>query len=171
MALIHAELELLIVSGPMRGKQQTYVLADGRVPAAPERSREEDAAELARRYAQSHACATAQDFAWWSSLPVREAAAALEATELDVAGRPPDPPAALLLPTFDESVVAFRSGRYVLADGGTTEELLVRPVLAAGRVAGTWKRAGSRVEVELTAPAQADAEAVRAAAARLEAFA
>ena len=163
MALVHAELELLIVSGPMRGKQQTHVLAGGRVPPPPARSREDDLAELARRYAQSHAAATPQDFAWWSSLPVSEATAALDAAG-DAAPEtaPPEPPGALLLPTFDESVVAFRSRRYVLADGTATDELLTRAVLVHGRVAGTWRRSGARVEV--------DVEAARDAAARLEAF-
>ena len=48
--LLNAELEAVIASGPRRAKHHTYLLLEGRAPAAPARSREEDVAELVRRY-------------------------------------------------------------------------------------------------------------------------
>ena len=152
-ALGHFELECLIVSGPARGPQHTYQLADDVLPPAPDRSREEDAAELARRYFRSHAPATLQDFCWWSSLTVTEARAAMAAAQVDEdAGAPPRPPAALLLPTYDESLVAYRSLRQVRADGTADNQLLERALLVRGRAAGTWKRTveRSRVLVSVT---------------------
>ena len=144
-ALGHLELECLIVSGPVRGPQHTYQLADDVVPPAPDRSREEDAAELARRYFRSHGPAELQDFCWWSSLTVTEARAAMAAAGIEEDGdRPPRPPTALLLPTYDESLVAYRSLRQVRGDGTADNQLLERAVLIRGRAAGTWKRTVER---------------------------
>jgi len=62
--LMHAELEEVICSGPRRGRQQTYVLLDDRVPGGgPELPRERALAELAQRYFSSHGPATIRDFA------------------------------------------------------------------------------------------------------------
>ena len=150
MALMHAELELLIVSGPISGRHHTYRLAEGRVPPPPSRSREDDAAELARRYAQSHALAPPHDFAWWSGLTVRDARAALErAAVVEEEGEPPAVPAVLLMPTFDETAVAYRKRRYATGDE-LIDTLLVRPVLAGGVVSRSWRRGRSGVEVELS---------------------
>lgn len=48
--MLNAELEGLIASGPRQAKHHTYLLLEGRAPAAPQRSREEDVADLVRRY-------------------------------------------------------------------------------------------------------------------------
>jgi hypothetical protein len=158
MALIHAELDCVVVSGPRRGAQHTYLLGDDVLPPAPERSPDADLAALAERYLRSHAPATAEDFAWWSSLTVTDARRALAMVEVADAGEPPPPPAALLLPTYDESLVAYRGLRQI-RDGRPDGELLERPLLEHGRYAGTWKRTlqSRRVIVEVTA----DGPAVR----------
>jgi hypothetical protein len=75
--LMHAELEAVVCSGPLRGKQHTYALLDERVPAAPVLSRDEAVVELTRRYFTSHGPATTKDFRWWSSLPESDAKRAL----------------------------------------------------------------------------------------------
>jgi hypothetical protein len=59
--MMHAELEALICSGPRRGKQQTYMSVDARVPPAPALDREEALAELLSRYLRSRAPATVKD--------------------------------------------------------------------------------------------------------------
>jgi Winged helix DNA-binding domain len=67
--MIHAELERLFCSGPLRGKQQTYALVEERVAdVATHRTRDESLAELTWRYFSSHGPATVKDFRWWSSL-------------------------------------------------------------------------------------------------------
>ena len=62
--VMHAELECLICSGAMRGKQYTYALLDERVPPVRMLEREEALAEPTRRYFTSHGPATVKDCAW-----------------------------------------------------------------------------------------------------------
>ena len=193
-ALMSAELDGLIASGPRRGKRHTYVLLEDRIPAAPQRSREEDVAELVRRYFTSHGPATLRDFAWWSGLTIADGRAALalcgeclvgeedEAGTLwiSAAGReaedPPAPsPSAFLLGTFDELTVAHRDLRNVHPDGRATNDLLARPIVVDGVTVGGWTRRLARrevtievaLDVALDEPQQA---AVRAAAGRFGAF-
>jgi Winged helix DNA-binding domain len=113
--LMYAELEAVIVSGGLAGKQRTYALFDDRVPAplagdglqATERlrrpggaghgvaepwDRDRALAELTRRYFTSHGPATRADFQWWSSLTAADAKrglafAAADLEELEVDGQ------------------------------------------------------------------------------------
>lgn len=48
----HAELDLVICSGQVTGKQQTYALVEHRAPGAKSLSRDEPLAELTRRYSR-----------------------------------------------------------------------------------------------------------------------
>jgi hypothetical protein len=79
--VMHAELNALICSGPMRGKQHTYMLLEERVPPAPALKRDEALAVLAGRYFTSHGPASVHDFAWWSGLTVAEGRAGLDAVK------------------------------------------------------------------------------------------
>lgn len=88
--LIHAELERMICSGPLRGKQHTYALLEERVPRAASLERDAALAELVRRFFTSHGPATTKDLAWWSSLTRADIATglslagdALESTDVD----------------------------------------------------------------------------------------
>lgn len=71
--LMHAELERLVISGPSRGREQTYAAFDDRVPAGygplGERFDVEAAVvELWRRYLPARAYATVKDLAQWCTL-------------------------------------------------------------------------------------------------------
>jgi hypothetical protein len=79
--VMRAELNAVICSGPMRGKQHTYMLLDERVPAAPALERDEALAKLALRYFRSHGPASAHDFSWWSGLTLVDARAGAEAVK------------------------------------------------------------------------------------------
>ena len=70
--LMHAELEGLVCSGPLRGKQFTYALVDERVPKAKARGLDDALAELTRRYFASHGPSQVHDFAWWSGLTLKQ---------------------------------------------------------------------------------------------------
>lgn len=191
----HAELEGVIVSGPRRGKQHTYLLLEDRAPAAPQRSREEDVAELVRRYFTSHGPATLRDFAWWSGLTMADGRAGLAALGEELVGeeaadgtswisaaaaaavRGPgqDAPQAFLLGTFDELTVAHRDLRNVHADGRATNDLLTRPIVVDGLTVGGWTRRLARREVTIEAVLDAplgdgQAAALRTAADRFGAF-
>ena len=72
LTMMHAELEGLICSGPVRGKQQTYALLSERAPNAISLTRDEALAEFVHRYFTSHGPATINDFTRWSSLTVAD---------------------------------------------------------------------------------------------------
>lgn len=126
--LMHAELECLIASGPRRGKHHTHLLLEGRAPAAPDRTREEDLAELVLRFFRSHGPATLRDFAWWSGLTQADGRTGVAAAGTRLVSRRGEDgtvwiegaearatrgAGALLLPTYDEMVVAYQDLRFV----------------------------------------------------------
>ena len=165
--LMHAELELLICSGAMEGKQQTYALLEKRVKESPPVPRDEGLAELTRRYFTSHGPATLKDFGWWASLTVADAKRAIElvGAELEpaeVGGRrywsasgssPAKPaiaaagaPTARLLQGYDEYVIAYSESRDVLdvqllaALRPAGWGMYAHAVVLDGQVIGHWRR-------------------------------
>ncbi|MBT0993422.1 winged helix DNA-binding domain-containing protein [Cellulomonas sp. DKR-3] len=91
LAVMHAELEGVLVSGRAQGVHQTYALAEERAPAGRDLTGDEALVELVRRFLVGHGPAGVRDLAWWASLTltqVRRALAALddEVERLDVAG-------------------------------------------------------------------------------------
>jgi hypothetical protein len=195
--LIAAELDAVVVSGPRRGKQHSYVLLEQRVPPTPRRERDEALAELALRYLQSHGPALPQDLAWWSGLTMADAkrgiaacGAALATATIDgkvyyltppmTAPREPGP-VVHLLPNYDEQLIAYRYRQNAI-DGATSGKLGVGDgifdghfLMIDGLLAGSWRRElqSSRVSVgvtplrKLTRP---EREGLAAAAARFAAF-
>ncbi|MCW5873844.1 MAG: AlkZ family DNA glycosylase [Anaerolineales bacterium] len=167
--VMFAELEGLLISGPRRGKQFTYMLLDERAPARGRLPARADAlAELARRYFGARGPATAQDFAWWSGLTVADCRAGAQAAGLHNAelsgktywwseARPPAKSVrgAWLLPNFDEYGIGF-------ADRSHTEPaefksfwaggalMLPHFYVVNGRTAGMWKRELGKGEVHIT---------------------
>jgi hypothetical protein len=110
--------------------------------------RDEALVELARRYAASHAPATADDFARWSGLPAKDIRwqepALSDAEEGGVR----------LLPAFDEWLLGWASRDPILprehakrvAPGGG----IIRPVaIADGRVFATWRLDRPKRRIEL----------------------
>jgi hypothetical protein len=71
--LMQAELDGIICSGAMNGKQFTYALMEERAPGGKLLEQEEAVAELALRYFKSRGPATLADFAWWSGLTMTDA--------------------------------------------------------------------------------------------------
>ena len=191
--VMNAELEGLIVSGPLRGAQHTYALMEERVPA--EIRRTGDLGELAYRFFVGHGPASVRDLARWASLTQTQAAEATEAAAprlaaLTVAGEPlwfdpaaPEPPAdvaygALLLPLYDELTLTYPALGFPTAAGHphpAGEDLFVGAVVLGDENVGTWRRTvrgrAAQVEVAL-APgcSPADRDAVAAAAEALAAF-
>ncbi len=181
------ELQALICSGTMRGRQHTYALVDERLAAAPARERDEALGELAQRYFASHGPAQDADFAWWSGLTLSEARRAT-----DIAGYPDRAeraagsvpglsPTVHLLPNYDEYVVAYRDRSALFASAEVPRELagmgvLVAPVIVyRGQFAGRWKRSIERRRVVLRADLNRDLgtagqRALAAAAARYGRF-
>lgn len=153
----HAELDGVICSGARRGKQATYALLDERVRKPKRLHREEALANLVKRYFTSHGPATIADCAWWSGLTIadvrRGIAAAGELSSWTVDDREywmaheADAPRAvasvLLLPSFDEYVVAYADRSAVLKPEHkvTTRNGIFSPIIVVdGKIVGTWSR-------------------------------
>jgi hypothetical protein len=183
---MNAELNGVVCSGPLRGKQQTYALLDERAPHAKRLSRDEALAELTLRYFTSHGPATAKDFRWWSSLTAAEIKRGLEMVapglEHEVfdgvsywfapsTPHPlPAPPAVQLLQAYDEYIVGYSESKYVLNISGDARWMArARPifngvVILDGQVAGYWRRTprSDSVLVEVAHHTPLDATQTRA---------
>ncbi len=161
--VMHAEIGALIVNGPMRAKQHTYVLLDSVVTAPPTQPRDELLALVARRYARGHGPIRDKDLSWWTSLTLTDSRRAIELGELrpmDIAGESywthdevidsPHPPA-MLLSNFDEYISYVRDpGDYALYNG--TRDQLMRNaglLVVHGQLAGTWTRTIKAATVEV----------------------
>jgi winged helix DNA-binding protein len=189
----HLAQEGLLCFGARRARQPTFVLLDEWLPPAREPTRAAALAALAERYFASHGPATVQDFAWWTGLLVKDARAAIEAAaarlvkdsasgeawrwaESPATSRDGKAPAAVLLPAWDEYIVAYQDRTHALGHlGENTRHALAmvgRPVvLVDGRVVGSWRRTltarRARVIVEFWIPVtDSQRRAVDEAAAR-----
>jgi hypothetical protein len=179
----HLAQQGFLCHGPRQRRQPTFVRLDDWVPASPDLTRDEALARLATRYFASHGPATLQDFAWWSGLLVAEARRAMEiagAGLAPVTARTPKGPTALLLPPWDEYLVAYRDRTAMVRDldGRESERLKMvgsAAIVIDGRVRGAWKRTltGSAVWVRpemWTRVSGPERAAVREAAARYGRF-
>lgn len=161
--------------GARDGKKQTFALLDDWVGSSRKLRGDEALHELALRYFQSHAPATAADFAWWSGLPVTEARRAREMVSVEERDGEPLY-RAYALPAFDEYLVAYKDRSAAIGprdlrkvnDGGG----MLRPVIVVGgRVAGTWRKQRAEVELSLfRRVTREDREAIKSAVARYKAF-
>jgi hypothetical protein len=169
--LMHAELETVICSGALRGKQFTYALLEEQAPRSRTLDRDEALAELTIRYFACHGPATVHDFAWWSSLTVADVKAGIEMAKSqlvsDVVGEttywfaPTGPagrlesPVAHLLPNFDEYLVAYKdhSASFDAEVYGRLKPeeapLMAHILVVDGLVVGGWKRTIGRREVTI----------------------
>ncbi|HEX5871674.1 MAG TPA: winged helix DNA-binding domain-containing protein [Longimicrobium sp.] len=163
--LMDAELDCVICSGPLKGRQHTYALFDERVPAAPPLTRDEALAELVVRYFTSRGPATAKDLRFWCSLPLADidrglemAAQRLEREEIEgrtfwSAAREPAPavpsPRVHLLQGLDEYFVGYGESRGFCDQSGARPSLADRAiyngaVILDSQLAGHWKRTLSK---------------------------
>jgi hypothetical protein len=186
--MMHAELDGVICSGPRRGKQFTYALLSERAPQSRSLDRADATVELATRYFTSHGPATIRDFVWWSGLTIKEARLGIEgagsvlnkqavdgleywsATPRSASATTPRGPTALLLPNYDEYLIAYKD-RGLVVDAARAANLVARSngafphhLVIDGRLSGSWSRTlkGNSVLIEVApyrklAPAQSRA--------------
>ncbi len=193
----HAELERMLISGPRRGKRQTYALFEERVPSSPPRERDEALAEIARRYVKGHGPAQVADLSWWSGLTVADSRKALELAtpplERETVGERTfwvspdgrgdtafDRPAVHLLPNYDELLIAFRDRTDAMdpelpPPARVAAEILSHVVVRDGLGVGGWRRIdeGARLRIEMSLLVGLDAielHALQAAVERLSSF-
>jgi hypothetical protein len=160
--LLQAELDLIVCSGALRGRHQTFALVDELVPPAQPISEDEALSELTRRYFSSHGPATLKDFLWWSGLTAAQARHGLELLKetglrrLEAGGRTywmGEAPARRvaagtpvhLLQAFDEYIIGYTESRSVLAVAGQPDAPSGAPLHSNvltrdGQVIGFWRR-------------------------------
>ena len=168
--IMWAELDGLICSGPLRGRQFTYALLEERVAKARDLSREQALAKLALNYFSSHGPAQLEDFSWWSGLGHKDAKEALESVKSELkpvehngktywlsahaGAMAQKPPCALLLSIYDEYTIAYKD-RSVISEGRDIERMislgnaLTAVIILKGKVAGAWKRSLKKNMVEI----------------------
>ena len=155
--VMRAELDGLICSGAMRGKQQTYALIDERAPDATDLGIDEALAELTRRYFTSRGPATVRDLSRWSSLTMGDCRRGVEMLDGELeketvgdrtywfapsppARRPPSPRIDLIQ-VYDEYVMGFSESRDALTGPiPSHESRFMHAVLRDGKLIGHWKR-------------------------------
>ncbi|WP_113719201.1 winged helix DNA-binding domain-containing protein [Arthrobacter dokdonensis] len=154
------------------GNTQFFVQADHWIKDRRVLERGEALAELALRYFRSHGPATIKDFQWWSKLTLADIKAGLdqvagglesvecggtsyllapETAEL-LGGTLPGARTILLLPGFDEYLLGYTDRSAALAPHHApltvpgNNGMFKAPVVAGGRVAGTWRKAQGAAE-------------------------
>jgi hypothetical protein len=161
--MIEAELTGEIHSGPVRGKQHTYVA--GNLPPS-RRTPDERLAWLARMYGRGHGPFRDRDLAWWAALALTQARRAIDLAGLEpveLAGEAHhtvepvavvDVPRALLLPAFDEFISYARDADdFTLVAGEVGIVMRTTGLLFVdGALGGSWKRSitANQVSIEVT---------------------
>jgi Winged helix DNA-binding domain len=160
--IMRAELDGVICSGALRGKQFTYALLEERVTNPAVLERDEALAELARRYFTTRGPATVTDFAWWSGLTKADAKRATQAAAGNLQHESihgtsywaPSAPRrarisrslAHLLPNYDEYFVGFKDrsafGARLISSGAKprTSALSGHALTINGQIIGGWTR-------------------------------
>lgn len=192
--MAHAELDALICSGRMKGKQFTYALVEERAPKQRKLAHDEALAELAARYIAGHGPAQAKDFAWWSSLSMKDVKAGLAMNAAlkretingkeywfpaKVPAYRPSTPSVMLLPTYDEYGIAFTDRSDMMVEGDwkdlMEQGLYVNAILLDGVAVGAWRRSyakkGILIELQPFRPfTRRERNAIEEAAERFSAF-
>jgi len=150
--------EAISCFGPRQGKEYTFVLLDDWVRNRRDLTREEAISEATRRYFASHGPATAQDFAWWSGLTMKDVRSGIASADLieeaiDDATyyMGPDQATAAndgvyLLPAFDEYLISYKDRSAIIDAAGMglvnrgLNGMFNPIVVVDGRIEGTWKR-------------------------------
>lgn len=167
--MMQAELDGVICSGPLKGKQFSYALLSERAPHAAHLSREESLALLAERYFKSHGPATFKDFAWWSGLTNADAKLGVQLgkqlTSQVIDGKEywsghsahsSSPiPKIMLLSVYDEYVIAYNDYTPVFPpEANRLTKLLGNAwlsyvIVKNGRVIGSVRRQSTPKEMKL----------------------
>lgn len=159
--LFHAELEGIICSGRMKGRQTTYALLQERVPKPQPLKKEEALYKLAKKYFESHCPATLADFIWWSGLSVTDAKLALSLIKDEFISEKTDAQeywfprsfsipkkikgSIFLLPAFDEFLISYKDRSAAIVSEHQRKAFsnngIFWPVIVTnGRAMGMWKR-------------------------------
>ena len=168
---LNAELNKLICSGKMKGKEITYAFLEQRVDSPQKISRPESLAKLAAKYFQSHNPATLKDFVWWSGLTITDAKRGIEMIQNEfccekingidywISKSAADfkklKSGFFLLPSFDEFLIGYTDRSAAIETGHQSKAfskngIFWPTVIANGKVKGIWKRETKKDTVSIT---------------------
>jgi hypothetical protein len=176
-----AELDAVVCSGALRGKQHTYALLEERVPETKVLTRDEALVELTRRFFTSHGPAQLIDFVWWSGLTMADTKKGVELAKselaqqvlegktywfnpsMKIAGAAPGTQIHML-PNYDEYFIAYKDRSaasnpwHFLEPSAIVRYLYGYIVVRNGLVIGGWKRRmeKDRVVIEVRLPQTLD---------------
>lgn len=168
---LNAELNKIICSGKMKGKENTYALLSERIDKPKIFSRQEALAILADKYFQSHGPATLRDFVWWSGLNITDAKNGLEMirkglvsekineeeywfhNSISIPKKIKD--SVFLLPAFDEFLISYKDRSASIVNEHASKAfskngIFWPTIVVNGKVAGTWKREIQRGKILVT---------------------
>lgn len=162
-AVMYAELEALICSGPRAGKQFTYALVDERIKKHDEFEGDDALYELTKRYFTMRGPATVHDYAWWSGLTIAQCkkgismlTAEFKQTDIDgtnyiypktvVPNNMDKLQTTYLMPDYDEYGISYKNRR-ALSDSRINQKTMKDNsnmwshwLVLNGMIAGTWER-------------------------------
>ena len=158
--LVRSEIEGILCSGVMQGREATWALLSERVSTVCSLTPDEALKQLALKYFRSHSPASLEDFVWWAGLSKTQCKKALtliatQVEEIKVEGEamylyhntldcPDYARKVFLLPPYDEYLIGYKS-RWVALEKKHTAKAhnnfgIFKPViLHEGRVVGNWK--------------------------------
>jgi hypothetical protein len=110
--LLKATLAGDVVRGPLRGREQTFVLTRDWIGELPPVARDKAVAELGRRYLAAHAPADAGDLARWAGIRLGDAKAALREAGDGALRTGPIPPR--LLGPFDPYIMGWKDRSFAV---------------------------------------------------------
>jgi len=153
-----AELDKIVCSGILKDGEQTYALYDERVKTKSSFTQAEALEKLALIYFSGHGPACDSDFVWWSGLPATLAKKGLEAVKNKLQSVThdgkmywmapdamiPAKPSAVLLPAFDEFIIAYKDRSATIASPHNSNVVssngVFRPTITVdGITVGIWK--------------------------------
>ena len=169
--LWRANMEKLICFGPMRGKQQTFMLLDEYIKDKKLFNRDESITALVDRYIRSHGPATIKDFIFWSGLTTTDARTGFENNKTNMVQEEindeiywrienspvPDmsSPVVNLLPAFDEYFLGYTTRNVVLdpmfIKKAVSNNGIFRPIIVIdGQIVGIWKHLQQKKSVRIS---------------------
>lgn len=166
--MMQAELDGIICSGTMKGKQHSYALIDEWVPKTKAIRRDEALALFAERFFASRGPASAEDFAYWSGLTMKDCKTAAESLGKDfvritIDGNeyyykpitqpvPKQIQTTFLMPDYDEYGMSYknRNAMFSKSKSPTADIVFNRMLIIEGKIEGTWRRTikGKEVKIE-----------------------
>jgi hypothetical protein len=172
--MLMAELNKIVCSGSLKGKNQTYALLSEVVPKPIKLTREEAIDQLINIYFTTRGPASVSDFCWWSGLSITETKKALEQcksklfsfnqnsitywTGKNFNSHQKIKDTILFLPAFDEFIICYKDRSAILPEDKVKHAIssngLFRPVVVQeGQVIGIWKMLTSKnknvIEIDL----------------------